>query len=268
MRPRSSPSRSTACAATSKACVESCPPDTPTTTRRASGGSAVSRRANEVAWIMNTSWQRRSRLDGSAGTNGCGSGRRRSVWYTVAGRVSSTSPNSIARNGGWACVRTLLPNDVWRMRSCTMAPRSTSTTTELPCRTKRSVSPIRMPRSATSPCPSHARSDVDSPNPAALYSCTARFRADEAHTSSCRYSHFATVMFDADRLPSTVAPASAARVLGGTGTHRSSQMSTCSMKPGRCRARSRTSVPNGTSCPSSRIVVARAASAGWNQRSS
>ncbi len=36
-----------------------------------------------------------------------------------------------------------------------------------------------------------------------------------------------------DRLASTVAPASAASALGGTGTHMSSQISTCSTKPGR-----------------------------------
>ena len=44
----------------------------------------------------------------------------------------------------------------------------------------------------------------------------------------------ATVMFDAERLASTVAPASAASVPGGTGTQRSSQMSVCRTKPGRC----------------------------------
>ena len=53
----------------------------------------------------------------------------------------------------------------------------------------------------------------------------------------------------ADRLHKTVAPASAAQVDGGTGAHRSSQISTWSRKPGTSPAAKIRSLPNGASCP-------------------
>jgi len=154
------------------------------------------------------------------------------------------------------------------MRSSRSATRSTSVTAALPWSAKRSVSAIISPRSAMSPWPSQARSAVDSPKPAALYIWTARFFAAEERTSSWRYSHLPTVTFEAERFASTVAPASAASVPGGTGVHRSSQMSVCSTKPGRWGAAISTSVPNGTRSPRSVISRARAWAAGWNQRRS
>ena len=51
-------------------------------------------------------------------------------------------------------------------------------------------------------------------------------RADWFDTSWRRYSSLPTVTLDADRLISTVAPASAASDEGGIGVHRSSQIST------------------------------------------
>ncbi len=88
-------------------------------------------------------------------------------------------------------------------------------------------------------------------------------------TSSWRYSHFATVMFDAERLASTVAPASAASVPGGIGTHRSSQTSVCSTKPGRCGMRDQ-DVGAERHLLAEQLAARRAAAsaAGWNQRSS
>ena len=57
-----------------------------------------------------------------------------------------------------------------------------------------------------------------------------------------------------DRLASTVAPASAASALGGTGTNMSSQISTCSTKPGTSVAANSRSGPNGTSASPIRIA--------------
>ena len=59
-------------------------------------------------------------------------------------------------------------------------------------------------------------------------------------------------MLLADRLVRTVAPAIAAYVLGGTGAHRSSQISTCITNDGMSRAANTISVVNGTISPSSR----------------
>ena len=73
---------------------------------------------------------------------------------------------------------------------------------------------------------------------------------------SFRYWAFPMMMLLALRFPMTVAPASAAYVLGGTGAHRSSQISTCSERPSRSVASKIRSRPNGTFSP--RIVTARA----------
>ena len=62
-------------------------------------------------------------------------------------------------------------------------------------------------------------------------------RALAERTSSRRSSARATVIGLPDRLASTVAPASEASALGGTGTHMSSQISTNSEKPRRSVAR-------------------------------
>src|SRR2546421_11142980 len=72
--------------------------------------------------------------------------------------------------------------------------------------------------------PSHARSVVDSPRPADEYRYAAMQRADCDWTSWWRYHDLPIVMLDADRLTSTVAPASAAYDDGGIGTHTSSQL--------------------------------------------
>ena len=65
--------------------------------------------------------------------------------------------------------------------------------------------------------------------------------------AGARSSARPTVIGLPDRLASTVAPASAASALGGTGTHMSSQISTCSTRPGRSVAAKSRSGPNGTS---------------------
>ena len=64
------------------------------------------------------------------------------------------------------------------------------------------------------------------------------------------------VMLDADRLASTVAPASAAYVLGGIGVHRSSQISTSSTNAGRSRQANTRSGVNGHGGPEQRQLVA------------
>ena len=89
---------------------------------------------------------------------------------------------------------------------------------------------------------------VDSPWPAAAKTYAAEQRALALRTSSRRSSARATVIGLPDRLASTVAPASAASALGGTGTHMSSQISTCSFRPGTSVASKTRSGPNGTSC--------------------
>ena len=67
------------------------------------------------------------------------------------------------------------------------------------------------------------------------------------------------VMFEAERFASTVAPASAASVDGGSGDQRSSQISTWRQKPGRSGVSNSRSVPNGASWPS-RVTVSETAS--------
>jgi hypothetical protein len=68
------------------------------------------------------------------------------------------------------------------------------------------------------------------------------------------------VMLLAERFASTVAPASAAKVLGGIGTHTSSQISTCIRKPATFSASKIRSLPNGTRSPpndTSRLTASR-----------
>ena len=93
-------------------------------------------------------------------------------------------------------------------------------------------------------------------------------RALAERTSSRRSSARATVIGLPDRFTITVAPASEASALGGTGTHMSSQISTYSAKPRRSAARKIRSGPNGTSWPPSRMVEPRRSSPGANQRRS
>ena len=64
-----------------------------------------------------------------------------------------------------------------------------------------------------------------------------------------RVSALPMVMLLADRLASTVAPASAAAELGGTGTQKSSQISACTTRSGRSSAANSRSVPHGASKP-------------------
>jgi hypothetical protein len=57
-----------------------------------------------------------------------------------------------------------------------------------------------------------------------------------------------------DRLSSTVAPASASPLDGGTGTNMSSQISTPMVRPGKSAAGKSRSVPNGASCPATGML--------------
>src|SRR6476469_7176369 len=99
--------------------------------------------------------------------------------------------------------------------------------------------------------PSHDRSVVDSPADAAAYRYAALHRLLVERASRCRSSARPTVMGEADRLSSTVAPASAALALGGTGTHMSSQISTYTASPGTSSASKTRSGPKGRSPSSS-----------------
>ena len=65
------------------------------------------------------------------------------------------------------------------------------------------------------PCPSHDRSVLLSPGPAAEYTYAATARADCDADSEARSADLPTVMLDADRFARTVAPASAAYDDGG-----------------------------------------------------
>ena len=78
----------------------------------------------------------------------------------------------------------------------------------------------------------------------------------------------ATVIGLADRLSSTVAPASAASELGGIGTQRSSQISTWTTRPGTSSAANSRSGPNGTSSPPRRIAPPRSSSPAVSWRAS
>ena len=78
-------------------------------------------------------------------------------------------------------------------------------------------------------------------------------------------------MFDADRLTSTFAPASAANDDGGIGTQTSSQISTWKLSsgaPADVRASNSRCAPNGTRWPHRSISVAWACAAGANWRAS
>ena len=76
------------------------------------------------------------------------------------------------------------------------------------------------------------------------------------------------VTLEADRFTRTVAPASAARLDGGTGTHTSSQISACSTNAGTLVAWNISRVPKGTTTPPMDTSVANACAAGWNCRAS
>ncbi len=92
-----------------------------------------------------------------------------------------------------------------------------------------------------------------SPSPAAAYTYAAMHRADCPRHSARRVSARPTVIGLPDRFASTLAPASAASLDGGTGTHRSSQTSTCSTNPATSSAANSRSAPNGATCPASPI---------------
>src|SRR3972149_6548171 len=90
-------------------------------------------------------------------------------------------------------------------------------------------------------------------------------RADWLAASSSRYWCLPTTMLEAERLPITVAPASAAKEEGGAGTHRSSQISACSTSCGSSARRNSSSAPNGAFCPASAISARRQGSPGRQQ---
>ncbi len=116
--------------------------------------------------------------------------------------------------------------------------------------------------------PSHDRSVVDSPWPAAAKTYAALLRKLALRTSSRRSSARAIVIGLPERLERTVAPANAASALGGTGTHMSSQISTWSRRSGRSVAAKIRSGPSGTSSPATRIVVPLRSSPGAKWRRS
>src|SRR3546814_11960546 len=72
------------------------------------------------------------------------------------------------------------------------------------------------------PCPSHARSVVLSPGPAAEYTYALNVRIDWAAHSSMRSRALPMTMLDADRLAGMSAPAMAPGVDGGVGARLSS----------------------------------------------
>ena len=75
-------------------------------------------------------------------------------------------------------------------------------------------------------------------------------RLDEVRQSSSRSAARPTVIGEPERFASTVAPAIAAMVAGGSGTHMSSQISTPSAKSGRSVAAKSMPVPKGTASAS------------------
>ncbi|MNC73280.1 hypothetical protein D3C75_1244520 [compost metagenome] len=75
-------------------------------------------------------------------------------------------------------------------------------------------------------------------------------------------------MFDADKLTSTVAPASAANDDGGIGTQTSSQISTWNWNSGSFSIWNSSSAPKGTVWSSRRMSVTGAQSAALNWRAS
>ncbi|MNL81401.1 hypothetical protein D3C87_2085010 [compost metagenome] len=78
-------------------------------------------------------------------------------------------------------------------------------------------------------------------------------RPECALQSAWRQSDLPMVTFEAERLSSTVAPASAAKDEGGIGVQTSSQISIWTVRSGMSEAVSRMSVPKGTSWPQSSI---------------
>ena len=94
---------------------------------------------------------------------------------------------------------------------------------------------------------------VDSPWPAAAYRYAARQRIDWVRHSTLRVSARPIVIGLPDRLASTVAPASASPLDGGTGTNMSSQISTPMVRPATSVAANSRSVPNGARRPATSI---------------
>ena len=168
---------------------------------------------------------------GSARAPGAGRGRPR------GGRSVNLDGAERATRSSW--VRRLSSKVPIRMRSWRSRSRSTSATERRSPSGKRSVSASRTPVLVDHrlPVPGQvggrlalAGRGVDVGGQAA--------RRRDRH-SSLRSSARPTVIGLPDRFTSTVAPASAASELGGTGTHRSSQISTCTTRPGTVRARRR-----------------------------
>ena len=93
-------------------------------------------------------------------------------------------------------------------------------------------------------------------------------RADWPPTSVWRKSDLPTVMLLALRFASTVAPASAPKVEGDNGTHRSSHTSAWIDRPRTSVASKIRSLPNGTVSPSTVVWRPRNSRAARNWRSS
>ncbi|MNE47864.1 hypothetical protein D3C77_171070 [compost metagenome] len=91
-------------------------------------------------------------------------------------------------------------------------------------------------------------------------------RADWLAHNSARSSALPMTMLEADRLHRMRAPASAARVEGGCGAQKSSQISTAKTKPGRSAASKIRPGAKSTRSPLSRMASSLRLAAGANQR--
>ena len=156
---RRRPSRSKVRTATSRARVESRPPDRPSTARFTRVCS--SRRARPAVWMEKISSQRMSRVAGSSGTKGWTSSRRARRW----GRGARMGSRATRR---WERARACTPSakEVCRARSTISRSVSTSVTSRSPSRLKRSPSASSTPFSATRSWPPKTTSVVDSWTPA------------------------------------------------------------------------------------------------------
>ena len=159
--PRGRPSRSSVRAQTSRASVESRPPERPSTSRREPVCS--SRRARPAVWIENTSRQRSSTRRGVGGHERVRLERPRSSRAGRRAGIGVERHRAVARAGR---VHARRRSVVCRARSTRSRSMSTSATIRSPSRRKRSPSASKLPFSAISKWPPNTRSVVDSWTPA------------------------------------------------------------------------------------------------------
>ena len=173
--------------------------------------------------IWNISSQR-SRKASPSGVKGCGStvlDNLLAASFRYSGRMNSSSnPRSVSFDK--------LPSEKAVETRRSWYRYSTSISDMISCSSneKRLDSAKMTPFSAIKALPEKTRSVVDSPKPLEAYTYPQTQRADCWATSCLRYACLPISSLLAERLTMILAPNMASSELGGTGIHKSSQIST------------------------------------------